>query len=304
MKTNHPKKWLWIAPLVALTGCADLVVRDVNVTWDASNKRATAEIANTGNRDAGEFLVYFNGDEDPVSPNRRPQERFTVPYLAQGESVTLTADFAPLAHPDNNNLGNVYQISVLADPKGMVREWNEDNNIRSAAAGAGAACVDFGPPPAASTQYGSPVGHTPGTIVLTTPDGIRMSVQNFRWLSGGTFNSGRIEMPPVPFGAGQTLRSNNLNFEFDFTTLGFAVSRVKFEYLDLGGYENLDVNGQPVPIYAGEFAAAPSPIGGANVAVTATTVPGGKRGTVTLTGNIQRIRIGGQELWLDNVCAE
>ena len=37
--------------------------------------------------------------------------------------------------------------------------------------------------------------------------------------------------------------------------------------------------------------------------MTAGPVPGGTRGTVVLTGNITSLRIGGQELWIDNICA-
>ena len=98
----------WIVPLVAIflgTGCAaDLVVEQVNINWIAPDKSAEATITNIGNQDAGEFLVYFNGDEFPVSRNRRPQIRHTVTSLGAGASITLAADFAPLAHPDNSNL--------------------------------------------------------------------------------------------------------------------------------------------------------------------------------------------------------
>lgn len=120
-----------LLPLFAFVGCApDLVVKNVDVTWDAANKKAEAKIANIGNGDAGNFMVYFNGDENPVSPNRRPQVSHNVPGLAKGASITLYADFAPLAHPDNNNLGNVFKITVLVDPKGMVKESNENNNTQ------------------------------------------------------------------------------------------------------------------------------------------------------------------------------
>ena len=114
---------------VAFIGCTpDLVVKNLDVNWGVSNKKAKVEIVNIGNKDAGKFLVYFNGDENPESPNRRPQVSRNVPGLAQGASVVLEADFAPLAHPDNNNLGNVYMITVIADPKHQVKESNENNN--------------------------------------------------------------------------------------------------------------------------------------------------------------------------------
>gem|GEM_PF-3562754 len=302
-----PKLGLFVLVLAAvLAGCApDLVVKNLDVMWNATDKKATAEIANVGNKDAGNFMVYFNGDENPVSPNHRPQLRYSVPGLAKGASVVLNADFAPLAHPDNDYLGNVYKITVLVDPKGMVKESNENNNVREflLSGASGAACIGFGQPPPSGTVYGAPVGTAPGSVVLTA-NGIKMSVHNFRWVSGGgTFNEARIEPPPIPFGTGQTIRTNNINLEFDFSGVGFSVARVELRYLDLGGIENLSVNGQPVPVYAGELAGAPVLIGGVSVVVTSAPVPGGKTGTLVLTGPVQRLRIGGQEFWIDDVCA-
>ncbi len=162
-------------------------------------------------------------------------------------------------------------------------------------------CVDFEPPLVAGTQYGQPVGQLPGTVIFTT-NGIPVSVHDFLFLNaGGTFNLARIEPPPVPFGSGQTIRTNNINLEFDFSPIGFPTSQVQFEFLDLGGLENISVNGSP--IFAGELAAAPNPIGGVGISVTTVPVTGGKRGTVTLTGVVKTLRIGGQEFWIDQVCA-
>ena len=118
-----------LAPLLVCAGCAsDLVVDQVTVNWNAPSRTAEATITNVGNADAGEFLVYFNADEFPESRNHRPQVSHKVTSLGAGASITLVADFAPLAHPDNAYLANVYQITVLADPKKMVSESNEDNN--------------------------------------------------------------------------------------------------------------------------------------------------------------------------------
>jgi hypothetical protein len=97
------------------------------------------------------------------------------------------------------------------------------------------------------------------------------------------------------------MRTNNINLEFDFSNIGFAPSEVRFEFLDLGGAENLSVNGSP--IFAGDLPAVPSPVGGVNVSVLTTPVAGGKKGIVILTGAVQKVRVGGQEFWIDNVCA-
>jgi hypothetical protein len=128
--------------LLLTSGCApDLVVEDLNVTWTAAEKKADATIANVGTKDAGEFMVYFNADESPESQNHRPQVNHHVPGLRKGESIDLSADFTPLAHTDNNHLGNVYQITVLADPKDMVKELNENNNTKSIPLQGGGVCM-------------------------------------------------------------------------------------------------------------------------------------------------------------------
>jgi hypothetical protein len=161
-------------------------------------------------------------------------------------------------------------------------------------------CVDFEPPLVAGTQYGTPAGQAPGAVVFTT-NGIPVSIQNFNFVGGGGgFNSAEIEAATASFGSGQIIRTNNLNLEFDFTAVGFPVSQVQFEFLDLGGSENVSVNGSP--IFAGDIASTPGTLGGVNVTVTSAPVPSGKKGTVTFTGAVSRLRIGGQEFWIDQVC--
>ncbi len=162
-------------------------------------------------------------------------------------------------------------------------------------------CVDFEAPLTVGTQFGAPSGHQSDDVVFTT-NTIPVSVHDFVFVGGGgTFNVAFIDVAPVAFGSGQSMRTNNINLEFNFSNLGFPVSQVQFEFLDLGGFENLSVNGSP--IFAGELVSVPNPIGGVNIAVAVSPVAGGNTGVVTLTGSIQTLRIGGQELWIDNVCA-
>ena len=114
-----------------LAGCVkkpNLVVQNLQVTWNAQSKTAVATIANTGNASAGSFFVYFDGDENPVSQNYRPQVTVNVAGLAAGASTTLNADFGPLARPQNFNLSNVHSITVAADPKNAIAESNETDN--------------------------------------------------------------------------------------------------------------------------------------------------------------------------------
>lgn len=122
--------WSLAATMLLVAGCwaPNLIVRNPMVVWNETSKVASAEVANVGNLAAGEFLVYFNGDENPESQNHRPQVRHQVAGLAPGGAVQLTADFGPLAHADNANLGRVHQITIIADPKNAVRERREDDN--------------------------------------------------------------------------------------------------------------------------------------------------------------------------------
>jgi hypothetical protein len=170
----------------------------------------------------------------------------------------------------------------------------------------GSVCVDFEAPLVLHTRYGRPAGQSPGDLAFIS-NNVRVTVETFRLISAGsTFQYAEIDNPPRPFASGQSLRVNNIGVQLDFRGIGFTPRRVTAQFLDLGGYENLAVNGNPVPVYAGELAAAPSPIAGVNVAVT--TVPllppiNGKTGTLELTGQVTTLRIGGQELWIDSVCA-
>jgi hypothetical protein len=138
-------------------------------------------------------------------------------------------------------------------------------------------------------------------------NGVRVYTNTFFWLGGGsTYNIMRIEPSMAGFGSGpQIARSNNINIGFDYAGVGFVVKTVKFHWLDLGGNENLIVNGSPV--FIGELDSPPAALGGVAVAATSVAVPGGDRGTITLTapttGAINRFEVGGQELWIDRVCA-
>lgn len=120
---------LALCAMLGLLGCsADLVVDDYQVTWNAANKNAVAMVANQGSAAAGPFLVYFTPEECPTSSNYRPQKRVEVAGLAAGAVVETHAEFEDLARPENDNLGNVYAVSVMVDPKQMVAESDEFNN--------------------------------------------------------------------------------------------------------------------------------------------------------------------------------
>jgi hypothetical protein len=159
-------------------------------------------------------------------------------------------------------------------------------------------CLDF-EALALGTTYGAPVGQSSGDLAFTS-NGVPVSV--FKWVSpngNSFFNRADVVIPPVAFAAGKSIRLNNINLQFDFTALPFRVSAATFRFLDLGGSENLRVNGA---FYVGELTSAPSPLGGVAVSVGWSAIPGGKLGTVKLAGTVKNLWIGGQELWIDQVC--
>jgi hypothetical protein len=171
----------------------------------------------------------------------------------------------------------------------------------SPAAKAASACVTFDPPLAAGTVYGAPVGQTPGTVVLFS-NNIIASVDHFTTGGPPFFNLARIESAPVAFSPGNSLRLNNLSMRFHFFALPFVPNQVTFSYLDLGGTENLAVNGSAP--FMGNISAPPAMIAGASVTATSTAVAGGRRGMVRIRANrLRDFRVGGQELWIDQVCA-
>ncbi|MFQ5864742.1 MAG: FlgD immunoglobulin-like domain containing protein [bacterium] len=163
-------------------------------------------------------------------------------------------------------------------------------------------CVDF-QSLVLGTQYGNPVGNAPGQVIFTE-NGIPVSVENFDFVGGGgTFNFCQVDAAFSGFGAGNTMQTNNINLKFDFTGLAFTANRVSFEFADLAGDENISVNGQP--ILAGQLTAAVGIIvPGVTLSISTTAIPGGIKGTAVLRGPVSTLLIGGQEFWLDDVCAE
>jgi hypothetical protein len=164
----------------------------------------------------------------------------------------------------------------------------------------GRECVGFEPPLTVGTQFGAPVGQTSGDVAFTS-GGITVALADFQIGGGTAFGVATIDNAPSALGGGQALRVNNIALDFDFRALPFLVREVRFDFLDLGGSENLGVNGAPP--FVGDLTSAPPTIAGVNVAVTAGPVAGGTRGTVVLSGAVEVVRLGGQELWIDNVCA-
>ena len=168
-------------------------------------------------------------------------------------------------------------------------------------------CVDFEPPLFGAWGPLAGGGTPPGTVIFVS-NGVSVTIHRFwnggAWTYGGAAIGGQ---PVFGVGSGATMHMNHANVGFDFTGLAFPVRFVTFDWHDLGGDENLVVNGSP--LYFGEFELAPA-LGGEPLSsvVNFSWAPNQEVAQMTIGPSpagvpVSRVVIGGQELWIDNVCA-
>ena len=166
--------------------------------------------------------------------------------------------------------------------------------------------LDFESLPLNAT-YGAITGIPAGGYAFTE-DGIDVFVDSLLgWVN--TYNFMKVVYSPEPtFGTNQVLNTNNARAVIDLNDL--ATDTVCFEFLDLGGYENIAVNGD-LYITAngyGNLMGTPINLGGTFISVTGTDVLSasgmtmGFQGEVIIIGNVNQLEIGGQEFWIDNIC--
>lgn len=151
------------------------------------------------------------------------------------------------------------------------------------------------------TSWGGSAGDRPGDTIFSEDD-ISVSVENFVLGTFTGFNSAAVAGPSVKFPS-QSLLVNNISLDFDFTGLTFDVDAVTFEFANSGGADNLSVNGGA--IFEGPLGLAPMAIA---PGVTLTYFDDGDpnhsfSGMISLAGDINSVRIGGQELQIDNIVA-
>lgn len=154
-------------------------------------------------------------------------------------------------------------------------------------------CVDF-----ETLALGSMFGagfNSPGDVIFSQ-NGIPVSVDDFSYVGGGgTFGIAEVTNSSG-IGSGQDMREGNINLVFDFTEIGMFSEMVTFDFADYGGHENIGVNDHPV--FAGELSAATLPPG-----FSISVVMNGYIGSCVIMGNIEKLTLGGQEFFVDNVCA-
>ena len=150
------------------------------------------------------------------------------------------------------------------------------------------------------TRYGSSYGQAPGDRIFVE-DNIPVKVDTFDSGSGPSFDYCEVVTASSDMGDGNVMWMTEISNVYDIAATGVVSTEVHFEYMDVGGTENLQVN--DAALYIGDLHLAPASIApGVTFSVVTTPVPGGVRGKVTLTGQVDKFLLGGQEFSVDNIC--
>jgi len=156
--------------------------------------------------------------------------------------------------------------------------------------------------------YGRDTASTAGRIIFIE-DRVPVGIDSFVFADGDTF-FGFTEVTSDLFGggfrkaSGQYLFVSNNNLNFYLGRTQKPINQVCFDFIEGGGSLNLGVNGYPVTVLSnfGEAADVDWPDGITATVTYDNTDNAQRQGTLCLSGDIQQLTVGGQELGLDNVC--
>ena len=137
------------------------------------------------------------------------------------------------------------------------------------------------------------------TITTSEAD---ISVEQFQWPNGTWTTTGRAKVDDRNYaqGSGNDLNANNVNLSFQFD---YPVDKISLKFGELGGNNNIKVNGTFQNV-ANLVDLNGNSIGGVQITVNANQQGNNWYGTMDLDGTINDFAIGGQELWLDDVCPD
>jgi hypothetical protein len=137
-----------------------------------------------------------------------------------------------------------------------------------------------------------------GDIIKTS--GTNIVVEKFQWGNGNWTTSGKavVDTRNYSTGSGNDLNTNNVNLRFLFS---YPVEKISFKFGELGGNNNIKVNNDFKNVQ-NLVSLNGTTIGGAQVTVNAIQQGNKQYGNMTIEGNINNFSIGGQELWIDDVC--
>ena len=150
------------------------------------------------------------------------------------------------------------------------------------------------------------LNHDNAGDLIFTESGVDVYIDSMTWFSGmkGYFNA-YVDTSICGFGSGKIMRFNNVSLTFDVNQIN--TNNISFIFWDLGGDENLQVNGGLLYVIS-DFWTLPAVVAPGVTCivdtVSADTCLYGFIGKVILNGMISELRIAGQELWIDSVCID
>jgi hypothetical protein len=217
-----------------------------------------------------------------------------------GESATIT-DFSDVIEP----LGDVHvRVEHYDNIKGRLKLTGTINRDSLVIGGQELAidhicqespqeqpttlCVDFEDLPLAEEYH---VGDN------FADSGVAITVEDFQWGNSQWTDGGyaRVENEGLAGWLGQDMLVNNVNLRFDFGESSYT--GLSLRYGEYGGNINIEINGDLRNV--DDFSDVISPVGGVHVS---TGNLGNGMGALVLSGTINSLAIGGQELWIDHVC--
>jgi hypothetical protein len=229
----------------------------------------------------------------------------TLLYGEYGGNVNLevNGDFANLNDFMDINGGSLGNVTIYVDDfgnsKGRLRFEGE---VEQFAIGGQELWIDdpcgIGPSPGCVTFESLKPDSTFAVGDTFSDAGVQLFVREFQWSNGIWTADGKavIDTGGKAGGTGNDLNTNNVNIGFEF---GRPVQSVYFRFGEYGGNLNLEVNGDWLNF--ANFADIHGLMVG-QVMIMATNGYGNDQGMVALIGPIQSFAVGGQELWLDDVC--
>jgi hypothetical protein len=125
-------------------------------------------------------------------------------------------------------------------------------------------------------------------------------VEQFQWGNGTWTSDGtaRVDDRNYAKGSGNDLNARNVNLNFQYD---YPLDKISFKFGDYGGNSNIKINGDFRNI---SDMTSLNGITVGSVQISMDVVQDGNNwiGNATLEGTINEFVIGGQELWLDDIC--
>ena len=137
-----------------------------------------------------------------------------------------------------------------------------------------------------------------GTIISSCDTDIM--VEQFQWGNGTWTSSGtaRVDDRNYAKGSGNDINARNVNLNFLYD---HPLDKITFKFAEFGGNINIKINGDFKNIND-MISLNGTSVGNVQITINANQDGNNWYGEAILEGVINEFVIGGQELWLDNIC--